>query len=406
MGLFDLFSSKPSPDKFAEQVLSHIREAGIQTAIEYNRERFQLSLKSDSDEVHSIFLGNLFQDYCNAPKPDKAMIFRKAVALVQQAKHELPSKYEMAKHRLFPLVRSGQDDSNAYFAVHDGTIPFEPSLVKVIAGELQVHLGLDSEHTIQRISKSALEKWGVSFDEALNDALNNLRDQSIDRWEELAPGVFIGRWDDGYNTSRLLLTDMLFRLNLSGDPVVLIPTRDTLLICGSSNTQGLRAMIRLAEEALRREPRHVSLMMLSHNGTDWQEFIPPPPDNRTLQESQMKLEATDYAAQKEVMDRFLERTGRDIFVASYILMQAESGELWSYVTWMATCHAWIPRAQKLFIGELDDQEKLVRSLQVPWEAAWPIIGHHLKPMPYLPLRYEVNSFPSDEEWAQLAKIAN
>ncbi|MFX6857792.1 hypothetical protein ABTH71_20850, partial [Acinetobacter baumannii] len=53
----------------------------------------------------------------------------------------------------------------------------------------------------------------------------------------------------------MLLTDLLYRLPLRGDPVVAVPSRNHLLVCGAKDASALERMASLVSQALETETR-------------------------------------------------------------------------------------------------------------------------------------------------------
>ena len=68
------------------------------------------------------------------------------------------------------------------------------------------------------------------------------------------PGRFRSTWQDNLDGSRMLLPGVLQRLPLPGDPVVVLPNRDTLLVVGSEDPAGLRWALEGALEFLDEDP--------------------------------------------------------------------------------------------------------------------------------------------------------
>ena len=55
---------------------------------------------------------------------------------------------------------------------------------------------------------------------------------------------------DGYDASRLLLSDLVRQFEVRGEMIAMVPNREDLLITGSEDEDGLRGMLSLAAEAL------------------------------------------------------------------------------------------------------------------------------------------------------------
>jgi hypothetical protein len=56
----------------------------------------------------------------------------------------------------------------------------------------------------------------------------------------------MGPWQDNYDPARLLLLDKIRQPKIKGDPVILIPNRDSLLLTGSKDPKGLLGWVQSA----------------------------------------------------------------------------------------------------------------------------------------------------------------
>lgn len=73
--------------------------------------------------------------------------------------------------------------------------------------------------------------------------------------------------DKRIGTSRLLLSNVIRQIEVKGDPVAMIPNRETLIVAGSEDAAGLAAMLLLATEALQ-QPRLISGVALRLDGEE------------------------------------------------------------------------------------------------------------------------------------------
>jgi hypothetical protein len=85
----------------------------------------------------------------------------------------------------------------------------------------------------------------VSLEEAFKAAKENL-------WEKTDParlaaqggGIYCGQWGDSYDSSRILFTELIYRLSVDGDPVAFVPNRDQFWVTGTDNLAGLAAILK------------------------------------------------------------------------------------------------------------------------------------------------------------------
>ncbi|NHZ94439.1 hypothetical protein [Massilia sp. CCM 8734] len=90
---------------------------------------------------------------------------------------------------------------------------------------------------------ATLMEWGVSVEDGLAAASDNLRGRSVTNFDEVVPGVFLSAWNDSYDSSRLLFPDIVHRLNLGAEPVMMMPTRSRLIATSAHKLAGMLAMV-------------------------------------------------------------------------------------------------------------------------------------------------------------------
>ena len=151
---------------------------------------------------------------------------------------------------------------------------------------------------------------------------------------DAAEGVYLSTTHDSYDASRLLLTELIRQLRLKGDPIAMIPNRESLIVVGSEDELGLAGMVKLASKALK-EPRPISGIALRFDGDEWTPWLPDVshPSYNDFRKLYVQALATDYAWQKDLLDKLHTKRDEDIFVATYSLLQAPDGKLLTYAVW-------------------------------------------------------------------------
>ena len=146
---------------------------------------------------------------------------------------------------LFPKVRP--IFTYQAHARHTGkTTAFRP-----LAGNFAVSLVVDLPNQDLDLGPEHLQAWGVDFDRLLQRARTNLLARGGEgRFLALRDGCYRSAWRDNLDGSRMLLPGMLQRLRLQGDPVVLLPNRDTLLVVGAEDPEGLTCAMTYARQHL------------------------------------------------------------------------------------------------------------------------------------------------------------
>ena len=113
-----------------------------------------------------------------------------------------------------------------------------------------VNMELYSCVTVRTIDEKELAGWGKSYYEALEVAISQLAQDNF-VFASAGDSIHLSATGDTYDASRLLLVDPIRRLSVQGTPVAMIPSRDQLLLTGSDDIDGLKAILRLAEDGYR-----------------------------------------------------------------------------------------------------------------------------------------------------------
>jgi hypothetical protein len=259
------------------------------------------------------------------------------------------------------------------------------------------------------LNVSLLEKWGVSFEEAYERALANLRAATPRaRWEQPSPGLYVSTWQDDYDSTRLLLDEIRQGLDLQGVPVALVPYRNRLLLTGSENVEGLIKAFELAEAGAS-QPAPLSVLPLRWTGSGWAAWDLPKDHPCAAAWRRLRLleRGTLYKQQKEMLDEIHRRENVDLFVATFgSLQDKETGELRSWSSWAKGVLALLPRADLIGLADPEGPEGKQFFGMFPWEAVETICGDLLQRTNDIPERYRVEGFPSEEQIRAMEGAAN
>lgn len=397
MGLFDFFRSKPGKEHYAKQVIKAAADAGHPAALRYEAEEFRLV--SSGERTLVINLENGYRAYCKAPRTQRARV---VTAFIQSmTAPELPASFAAARASLRPLIRSRA--TLEYLRLMPGTLPGPNTKPYIDASapfsaDAVMMLACDSERSIQTLSGATLEEWGVSFEQAWTVAVDNLRDMTVSSFEQVQPGIYLGGWNDSYETSRLLFSDLFYRLPLGGEPVVMAPSRNKLLAASANNRDALIGMLALARTLAEQEGRQVSALMYCFKEGKPVEYLPDDANVADLADGLKKLFlADDYQSQKDQLDKANEASRQDVFVATYILTQSkETGRLRSYGVWSDQVDTLLPEVDLVALRSVHEEsgEPEVRVVE------WSELRQHVKELQHseqgYPARYRLQHFPSRE----------
>ena len=390
---------------FAEKVTAELRRRGLTEAIEYDDTEFRLTLESGQ----SFLLANAFADWQQAPRLRRGAVLRRYVdGYEEMALAALPDSVDRARANLLPRVRDLQ-----YYAVTEYRLATAGDTsgwlsYQALNDQLAVEIVYDRPNSVTSVHPERLQAWGLSFDEALRTALANLRERTTATFTRHGDGLFVSPWRDAYDTSRLLLPELVARLEVRGDPVALLPHRDHLIVTGSDDAGGLRRAAELAEPLLADQRRETGYAFSLRDGA-WLHFMPPDDHPaRTAFANLVRITQTlDYNDQQQALIERLEKEGKadDVFVATAMLTEDEAtGELWSVCSWAKGVPTLLPQADRIAFPR-GAGAGAPRIDTVPWKDAIPHVADLMKAQGLRPERWFVDSFPDAETMARLESLA-
>jgi hypothetical protein len=394
------FLGRNQKDRFAQRVRDGLIAAGETRAIRYDASAFALRIpaREQDGQDHVVFLHNVFSAYQTSARRDRSKTLQRIIMSIIEAQDPIPATFDAVADHLLPQVRPLTEQGLwlLHAEVDGQAIPESPN--RIVAPGIAAWLAYDRAESMSRISEAQIAKWGVSFDHAFTIAVGNLRARSAKRFAQIVDGLYISDWADKYDTSRILLTDIIAALPVRGAPVAMLPNRDVLLVTGSDDASGLRGMVSAARQVLD-QPRPLSAATLRLADGEWHPFaadtaMPGASDLYELQE----VEASKlYAEQKMLLDRLHDKLDRDIFVTSHMIRREDPGDRFqtSLAIWSPGVDALLPRTQTLVLG---DRKRLITA---PWDTAVEVAGEHLIAMGWWPERYRVRSFPTEDQIADL-----
>jgi len=115
--------------------------------------------------------------------------------------------------------------------------------------DLMVTYVIDEKQSVAFINEDHLERWGVSVQDLHERSIENLRRRTLEEVDYVTAGegeqrLFIFSSNDGYDATRLLLSDVLagWARELPGNLVIGIPNRDFLIAFSDANPEILRSV--------------------------------------------------------------------------------------------------------------------------------------------------------------------
>jgi hypothetical protein len=253
-----------------------------------------------------------------------------------------------------------------------------------LAGSFAVGLVVDLPDQELDVEAGDLLRWHADFDRLMQKARSNLLARGGEEgFRRMGPGRYRSTWQDNLDGSRMLLPGILQRLPLNGDPVVLLPSRDTLLVVGSEDPAGLRWALEGALEFLNEDPRSLNGCPLRLRNYQWEPFLArEEPELRPLLGRIQKRRLKDeYNLQKFLLDRRHGSLGRSITVAPFHLERTPAGQTRSFTVCSREMgEAWLPEADRVCLGTEG-------GAWLPWEAVQNRLNPLLEPVGLFPERY-------------------
>lgn len=407
MAWWNRWVGTPTIDVVAQDVLKRLRQGGLNTP-RYDPQRMEIHVMVD-DGPAMLYLGNLFQEYRSAQRAERSALVDRFLAgfFATEPEHDIPDRYEQARARILPIVRtrSAVSIADLTIALHAESQEMAQKsrmVTRPLLGEYVIALALDTPTALRNINENQLATWEVDFDQMLEDALQNLRGLPEHGGWHRSDGFLEATWGDAYESSRILLPDLIYRTGIV-DPVVLMPLRNSLLVCSASDERALSAMSTRARQLMDEKPRWLSAQPLQLVDGKWKEFMPPDCCKMVFQDIAIRELAENYEGQKQLLEALHQRQGEDVFVASLSFLQKDN-TIRSYAVWTQDVDTLLPHSDLIVFNRME-QDRVAESLVVTHTGAMPIVRDLVQDTDLSPLRLRVTGFPGPAQWKQLQQTA-
>ena len=259
------------------------------------------------------------------------------------------------------------------------------------------------------LQQTDVAQWGVDPAEVFAVARANLARRPVtgEPSREVPGAIRIvgpNAYDAALLTSPRDVRSTAARVGLAMRPdeavLALIPTRDDLLVLPSADDDLVTAALAWAAHRFRESSRRVSPVPYRLTEQDVEPWLPSPsrPCHPHVVDAGRLLADAEYHYQKLALDEVIERSGEDLFVASYML--AGSGQ--SVATWGQDVDTLLPEAEHIFFVA-DDRPA---SVLVLWDDARRITGPLMSAEPDMnPPRWRVHGWPPPPVLDELRAVA-
>ena len=403
MEFLDKLLGAPTMDKLVRDVTRELQARQAQEL------RFDPALSEMTFRLHGgqmrLFLGNLLRDLQRSPRAARPGVFNRFLDALMSSEIKDAETYADARPLLLPVVRRRADMGIVTLSASSGwgdtDSDFVPAM-KPLVDDLVIVLVYDRPTSTGYVNARELPKWGVSFEQALADALDNLRGlPEHGGWQQIGQGVWSGQWDNDYDSSRILLPDLIHRLDVR-DPVVSVPFRNALLVTAAANEAGIALMAEVIAAQSEANQRWLSFKLLRLDDRQW---VPHAPlvavDAWHL--LNLRNESSVNEKQKELLDALHTRRGVELFVASYQTLTREDLGNLSFSVWAEQVDTLLPRTEFIIFNARG--RDAARPLLVRWNEAVAVVGELMEPTDHAPERLRVRRFPDEAQFARLKELA-
>lgn len=381
----------PNRLTFAEKMLAAVRQTGHPGPFAFDEERFAIRVGPSG----VFFLENAFVEWTGTSRLRRGGVVKRLAAFALEFGDALPATLDEARPNLRVRVRDLDWFGITALLVDDpaagAAVSFRP-----LNDDLALELVYDTPGATRSIDGDDLARWGVELDDALKIGRANLRHATDGTFERDGEGVYVAPWQDSYGASRLVLAELVGQLDVEGDPVALLPTRDHLFVTGSDDSEGLAEIARRAAPLLD-EPRRLTGIAFARRGEQWERFLPP--EGHRARTAFVELSLLSDAAAYEDQRQVLQPRDEDVYVAKLLLFRAEDDALVSVATWVADNPTLLPRATHVSLVEPSRGAAHV----VPWDALVAEWGHQMEAAGLRPERWAVRQHPPADVVARITK---
>ena len=200
-----------------------------------------------------------------------------------------------------------------------------------------------------------------------------------------------------------MIPEVFAPLDLDGDPVVCLPNRNLLLVTGSENHDGIKAMLKHAEEIVQTKSRPMNPAPLTLKDGEVADFSvrENSPIFNDVERAKKISALIYYQQQTENLMKLSEQKGKDLFMASYTLNQRERGGYESYSAWSKTVATLPPKTDLIAFFDPTKPESQRMLGLAKWDDVLRIAGDLFLDTQVFPARFYVSKFPSDEQLAEV-----
>lgn len=240
----------------------------------------QLKTKAKDGSVGTVFLNNAYTKYSADPDGLQKIIDDH---LASMKFSEIPVTAESGGS-IFAVIKPADYLANVQAQRAKAGIKEEISLiVERLNDDLLVLYVLDSETSMQMLTKEGAQKAGIEQSALRSVAVKNLQRYFNDKKVQIQKIEQAGKatiyqvtLDENYEASILLIDDYWTKKNfdVAGDIVVFVPARNVVMVTGSEDKEGMRLASIVAQNGYDELGYAISPFGYRKGATGWQRVEP------------------------------------------------------------------------------------------------------------------------------------
>jgi hypothetical protein len=396
----DMFGLRPRIGDLAALLLK--QAANNKGSVTWTYDPEENVLRSSGSAV--INLVNMYREYANAPRSGRRALLEKYSSMLSASERETPKLWSLAAKGIILAVRSKHDYMVLSIAGRTDPKSVNEGIAWPFVGDLCIRLLYDFGPNMSHVSKELVATWGQTEEVVRQQALNNLKSLQRPMWSSLEGGVYKLLSEVAYEETWLLVDGVVDQLPFAQTAVLMSVNRGILLAADAQDEHALSAMLQMALTSLQNNPWPMSGLMLARDNGHWREFNAESIVAKRAKAVEALSLATTYSDQKTALEEHFEKTGEDIFVATFDLRQRgdDIAGIYSWCVWTEGVLTLLPKTDVVIFGKGEEERR--ESLIVQWEHVMQVCERYLQPTIEDPPRFLIADFPTTEEWEQLKNV--
>lgn len=244
-------SQAMTPAQFTDEFAKALHSASPSSKVVVKAD-FEIMLTTATGQESALFLDNAYDEYLKDPEEVKDIIQRYAVSLLEAK----GSDAAIDRDLVVPIIKDRQWPSEMQSLKREGLRQAPENVFEDFNGQLVVVYAEDGPTSIRYLTPDNLEKGGLSRTELRSLAIRNLKRILPEIELHKGPQVSMITAGGNYEACLLLLNDLWTdgRIQVEGDIVVAVPSRDLLLLTGSKTPGGIAKLREIAKASFQQAP--------------------------------------------------------------------------------------------------------------------------------------------------------